>query len=626
MPYRVTRRFLQTTLCVVILLLLAFAAIADERTVALDGELKLSKTVTLSLRAASLKEVLASVEKATGVHLLVQREIAEDKATVCVKDQPASEVLRALAHCFNLCWSPSPSSEKQYLRLWMDRGYLASMHHREYQDYLSLVGQFDKELKATAEYARAGTEFVFDDAAMAKLYTENRPEYVRQGKRRDISRHNSCSAMVLQFLALSDKQKESLYAGNHVTASGAEICADALKRWPDAKSFDYAIDRTTSGFILRCAGRPGAGTYSISSAYFDNSPYNKEADLAAKQILADPALDKDVPAPDPNADVSIHLGEGSCAVPATMSDGLLEMAKKTNTPIVAQYVSEYNGANTDWDKGTVSYPASTAKKVGERLAELGKQHVFTVSRDGEFLLGKSLLWHRLRSRELPEASIRSWQKEFCGLPVPTFNAFVDMGPLRWEQIRGIIDNCRFWFGPQRMLPLAECEYALKIYGTLTTDQKQWLASGTEFPASALTPDQQMIFMSGFEAREKPTFENAADQNWPDTASFQLRDAGFAAAMLFAVAKMRPVGDISPDEGALKVPEGTAQEDAVKILNKQIEALLPSLKAKLLAKVANDHPEIAAKDVSLYFIPVCEFVFKVGDQSRRRNLMYCERLR
>jgi len=122
-------RICKTTLCVVILLLLAYVAIADERTEALDGEPKMSKTITLSLRAASLKEVLASVEKATGMHLLVQREIAEDKATVWVKDQPAREVLRALAHCFNLCWSPSPSSEKQYLRLWMDRGYLASLHH-----------------------------------------------------------------------------------------------------------------------------------------------------------------------------------------------------------------------------------------------------------------------------------------------------------------------------------------------------------------------------------------------------------------------------------------------------------------------------------------------------------------
>jgi hypothetical protein len=615
-------------LCTAILLLLAFAAIADERTKALDGEPKLSKAITLSLRAASLKEVLASVEKATGVHLLVQRDIAEDKATVWVKDQPAREVLRALAHCFNLCWSPSPSSEKQYLRLWMDRGYLASMHHRIYQDTLSLASQYDTQLKALAEYVRSGLVYSPDEAMMVRLKKEDYQEHVRQLKKRDISADKCYGAAVLQFVTLSNKQRDSLFAGNHITASGTDICAEALQKWPAAKSFDYALERNISGYTLRCGARPGTGSYNIATGYHDDLPYHKEADLAAKQILADPALDKDLPAPDPNAlaDVSIHLGEGSCAVPATMSDGLLEIAMNANIPIVAQYVSEYNGANTDWDKGTVSYPVSTAKKVEERLAELGKQHVFAVSRDGEFLLGKSLLWHRFRSRELPEVRIRSLQKEFCGLPIPTFNAFVDMGSLRWEQIRGIIDNCRFWFGPQRMLPLAECEYALKIYGTLTTDQKQWLASGAELPASALTPDQQMIFMSGFEARENPTYENAGDQNWPNTASFLLRDNGFATATLFAVAKMRPVGDISPDEGALKVPAGTAQEDISKILNKQIEALFPSLKAKLLAKIAKEHPEIAAKDVSLYCLRYCSFVFKVGDHQRECYLAYCERLK
>jgi len=621
-------RICKTTLCVVILLLLAYVAIADERTEALDGEPKLSKTITLSLRAASLKEVLASVEKATGMHLLVQREIAEDKATVWVKDQPAREVLRALAHCFNLCWSPSPSSEKQYLRLWMDRGYLASLHHLEYQDYLSIVGQFDMELNDTAVYLRAGTQFAADRALIDKLSQGDKALWVRLYKRKDITASIPHGAMVLQFLALSDKQSESLYAGNHVTVSGAEICTDALKRWPDAKSFDYAIDRTTSGFILRCAGRPGAGTYSISSAYFDNAPYDKAAELAAKQILAVPALDKDLPAPDPNApaDISIHPGEGSGAVLATISDALLEIAKKTNTPIVAQYVSEYNGANTDWSKGTVSFAASTAKKVGERLGELGKQHTFAIVKDGQFLLGRSLLWHRLRLREVPEARIREWQKELSGLPYPTFNGNVEVAAQAWEQVRGAMGNCEFWFGPQWMVPLSRCGHALKLYGTLTADQKQWLSSGRELPASALTPEQQTSFMSGFEVRENPTFENAADQKWPDTASFSLRDGGFADTALFAVAKMRPVDQISPAEGALKVPEDTPKEDIDKVLNKQIEALFPSLKAKLLAKVTNDHPEIAAKDLSFYCLRDCSFVLKVGDNQRKCDLVYSEKMK
>ena len=626
-------RFCKTTLCVVIMLLLAFVAIADERTEALDSELKLSKTITLSLRASSLKEVLANVEKATGVHLLVQREIAEDKATVWVKDQPAREVLRALAHCFNLCWSPSPSTEKQYLRLWMDRSYLASLHHHEYQDYQSIVDQYDKELKTTAGFVRSGSDYAPDDEMMAKLDTENVPEYHRQDRRRTAASSPSIGAMVLQFLALTEKQREDLYAGNHVTVTGAEISAEALKNWPDAKSFDYAIDRSVSGYMLRSAVRPGKpGTYLISSAYFDDSPYQKEADLAAKRILADPALDKELPAKDPKApaDIAIRFGEGSGAVPVTMSDGLLEIAKDANIPIVAQYVSEYSGANPDWDKGKVVLAASSAKKISERLAELGKQHTFAVSRDGEFLLGKSLLWHRLRLREVPEARIESWQNECSGAPAPTFNAFVDMSLARWEQTRGTIENSGFWFGTQCsrpwMIQLARCEYAFKIYGTLTADQKKWLTSEGEFPVSALTPNQQMDFMSGFEVREKPTFEHVVDQNWPDTASFSLEYLGFARATLSAVAGMRAVGEIAPEQGALDVPEDTAPEDVMKLRNKRVEALLGSLKTKLLSQVAKDHPEIAAKDISVYSMRHYVFTLKLGDNERKCDLVCSERMR
>ena len=259
-------------LCLAIVMVLTVVAVADERTVALDDEPKLSKSITLSLRAEPLKDVLGEIQKATGVRLLVQREIAEDKATVWVKDQPAREVLRSIAHCFNLCWSPSSTTDKQYLRLWMDRGYLASMHHREYQDYLSIVGMFDAELKATAEYVRSGQEFTLDSAMMEKLQTKNYAEYIRLGKRNNILQNKNLSAMVVQYLALSDKQRESLFAGYHVKIPAAEISAEALKTWPDANSFDYAIDRTVSGYILRCAARPGQGTFSIASAYFDNFP------------------------------------------------------------------------------------------------------------------------------------------------------------------------------------------------------------------------------------------------------------------------------------------------------------------------------------------------------------------
>lgn len=454
---------MRTTLFLILTaLLMTTTAFADDRTAALDYEPKLDKAITLSLRAAPLKEVLVEVEKATGMHLLVQREISEDKATVWVKDQPAREVLRALAHCFNLGWSPSPrTADKPYLRLWMDRDYLTSMADRDRQDQVSIMEQWDKELKASSTYLQAGaTPYEPPRELMAKLTKDDVPEYHRLERRGIASNSTAVGAAVLQFLALTQNQRDQLYAGEHVTVSGAEIGADVLKRWPEAKSFDFATERSISGPMLRCAIRPSkvGGTNLMSSAYWEDSAYVKEADMAAKRVLADLELDKPLPEGAKIAsEVAIAPGEGSAAVPATMSDGLIELAKMANTPVVAQYASEYRAVAKDWDKLKAGLKPSTAKKVGERVAELGREHVFTVDREGQILVAKCLLWHRLRLREAPEANIRAWQKEASGLPFPTFEGFVSMGAMRWEQIRGAIENEKYFLGVQTLIHLARCE-------------------------------------------------------------------------------------------------------------------------------------------------------------------------
>lgn len=145
-------------------------------------------------------------------------------------------------------------------------------------------------------------------------------------------------------------------------------------------------------------------------------------------------------------------GEGSGATPTTMSDGLLELAEATGIPVVAQYLSEYtpNGV-----------PASQAGRIVDRLGALSKTHRFTVEKDGGFLLAHSLLWHRLRDREVPEAAIRRWQKAITGLPLPIFDVSVEMANTSWAQVRGIIANRARWFGMGDLSMMASSKNASK---------------------------------------------------------------------------------------------------------------------------------------------------------------------
>jgi hypothetical protein len=46
-----------------------------------------------------------------------------------------------------------------------------------------------------------------------------------------------------------------------------------------------------------------------------------------------------------------------------------------------------------------------------------------------------------------------------------------------------------------------------------------------------------------------------------------------------------------------------------------------MKAKLSERIAKEHPEIAAKDVSFYCLRYCVFTLELGGQVRKCGLIY-----
>ena len=435
---------------IIAVLLCAAAVHCDVRTAALDGRPDLNKTISLTLRAASIREVLEKVQTETGVRLRPDRDVAEDKATIFVKDKPARDVLKALAHCFNLGWTESEVGSSRFLSLLMDRDSVAAMRQRQYDDFLAASKQFNTELKAAAEYIRAKQVYTPPEQQTG----QSMDDYWRLQFRQMTTQVAYRGAMVLQFLNLSESQRKDLFEGKEVTIDGG-IVAEAKEHYPEVTSITFWIERSLNGYLLQGTVQPALQPkdwFLLTMAMFDDVGYDKKVQTANEALLKDTALAKDLPAtkpgekvimpPSPQTDpyssqpVSVAKpGEGSAATPATMSDGLLPIAEALGIPVVAQYVSEYQAASPN-----------TPSKAGERLAQLCTQHRFTIEREGDFLLAKYTLWHRMRDREVPEEKIRRWQQSSTGLPYPTFDALAEMGSMSWGQVRGIINNGRYWLG------------------------------------------------------------------------------------------------------------------------------------------------------------------------------------
>src|SRR5205823_69997 len=74
---------------------------------------RLFREVTLELKGASLEAVCQELERQTGVHIAAARGVADEKATIFVKDRAARDLLREIARLFSYQWRRS-GDEKTY--------------------------------------------------------------------------------------------------------------------------------------------------------------------------------------------------------------------------------------------------------------------------------------------------------------------------------------------------------------------------------------------------------------------------------------------------------------------------------------------------------------------------------
>ena len=602
------------------LLLICSAAFAesDVRTAALDSKPELDKPISLTMRAAQIREVLDKVQAETGARLRPEREIADDKATVYVKNKPARDVLKALAHCFNLCWAESEIGSVRSLRLCTDRDSSAAIRQRQYDDYLAILKQFDTELQATATYLRSGQQF----ERPPYVQGQNMDEYWRLGQRWYATRSPDGGAMVLQFLNLSESERKDLFGGKELTFAGGAIAEEAKKHYPEATSFRFWIEPSLAGYLLQGSAQPAMEPKDwvlLTMALFDDSRYDKVVQSANEALLKDTALAKDLPALKNEEKVVKEVskpGEGSGATPMTMSDGLLPIAQAIETPVVAQYISEYQPA------------LPSAIKAGERLAQLCAQHKFIIERDGDFLLAKYALWHRMKDREVPEATIRRWQASSAGLPYPTFDALAEMGSMSWGQVRGTINNARYWLGMPDLSEIARCEYPLKLYASLNPTQQRTVWSGVRINVSSLKPEQQVLFMQAFEIKSRPTYAQAKDASWPQKAQFSIQDQGPGGASLVAVAQAHVLGSANLMDSVPKEFKDMPADQAYQYMlthRKEVDELVSNAAKQFLDKIASEHPEIPRKSISIYAERECIFQLTLEDHPSTNDLIYCMKM-
>jgi hypothetical protein len=420
--------------------------------------------VTLALKAASLEELCAELEKQTGVRLLAARGVADEKVTVFVDRRPEREVMREIARLFGYAWSRSgQEGAYRYELIQGLRAQLAEVEARQ-KDLDAALIALDDDLMAFRPFlGRAPAEL---EAA------EQRAQGSAKARIRRYLEHR---APINVYHHMSPSDRAALLKGEMVRFIRDAVDAD--HRLPrDWYPFDGAADQQSSGgaggpgarpFVglsldrsevgeLRLlvaeggateAGPDGPATWggiisgvplSVGKSPSTADPQNA---LANRELRGQPAFRRPVtfeakpscPAFTPEAirkrsgveptaaDEINRLGE----VHVQSGDVWEAVHRATGLPIIADAYSRY-------------YPAArfTCKETPlfEALCRSGDELGARWKKDGDYLLARSTgyFWDKLK--EVPNRQLRRWHADLQQHGTLPVDAVLEMATLSDTQL------------------------------------------------------------------------------------------------------------------------------------------------------------------------------------------------
>src|SRR5262249_23465176 len=109
---------------------------------------RLFRKVTLQDKGVALSDLCAELQAQTGVQLRASRSVADEKATVFVKEERARDVMRAISHLFRYAWVRSSRDGEYRYELDQDlRSQLAEEELRDRDMHAALL-QVDQQMAA----------------------------------------------------------------------------------------------------------------------------------------------------------------------------------------------------------------------------------------------------------------------------------------------------------------------------------------------------------------------------------------------------------------------------------------------------------------------------------------------
>jgi hypothetical protein len=491
---------------------------------------RLFRKVTVELKGAALSELCRELKAQTGVELRAARGVEDEKVTVFVKEQPARDVMRAVARLFGDLWARSGEEGSYRYELVQDlKSQLVEEELRNADLHAALIG-LDQEM---------GIFRPFLDMSWDELHDYWRKH---EGEQRRLFRglFNGGWAGMQLYHRLSPEERGALVAGQELVFRpdapqperrlSPEWNRQILQSWDTnitqngqgvplidvpgvrVSQVRLKLDRAELGEVALNVGIsaewPENGwksrTFIDYKVATGKSPSVATPDNAAANaaLRGQPRFQKEVALKPVASCPELKLateGEEPVRPHVTTADVWETIHRETGLPIVADYFTRlYPQAKSVVPKATLF---DALCKEGDLLGVRWKL-------EGELLLCRStsFFWDKLK--EVPNRLLLRWQasrREHGGLPLADL---LEMATLSDQQLGSAkvaeaIQHC--WSLPEWRFvgggPLEQWGLRphAQFMAQLTEAQRQRVLEPNGLPASALTPAQQRALFQLFEA-------------------------------------------------------------------------------------------------------------------------------
>lgn len=496
-----------------------------------DTDSRLSRKITYSTAARTVSEVLDDLTAATGITFKAGTnssdwQVRDRKMTISVTDVPLNHLMNSISRVMKFKWQRSEVDGKWVYRLYLDRKSLldaeaqrvraeeraedarAKKRAEGVEQYARLMdlteeekndlrqtnpflymaaesglgkslGRFFKEVPAAFDAFANGRRLDLDSASLSPMAQSNLMAAIRDMSRIEqkmIGRERS-QLDTLDPSKLSIGVNDSLEHISGVPVAGFML-GNMSVRYDGGKVDIPFLDPQSKmahavGSILIESQEQKR---SVSEVMKDHlGEFMDAVKTATKDAAAtgEPLIDNP---DDPALKDEVTIKADSAKLP----DVEMALAKEAKLPIVSDYFGSI---------GPLSGVPSGKMEIRKALDTISDTYNYNWNKQAGIIEFRDRNWFRKRTHQIPESRIDVWRKEVNATGTVDLNSLSQIAQLTQEQYIQNVMADELLGQPALSACIFGNQDMLKLYGSLSADQRRALMSSAGMDVAMLTPEQ-----------------------------------------------------------------------------------------------------------------------------------------